>query len=96
VTRDLKETMLQAAASRYGSEHYRGILFLHSARRIAPALALVLVIGGAGWLLAPAFGVAGDHPTATGAVIVGGLLLVGLVALAVRRFRSPYRRRRFW
>jgi hypothetical protein len=95
MSEDLRKTMLHSAASRYGAEHYRAILFLHNARRIIPALALVVVVGALGWLLAPAAGWGADHPNVTGAVIVGGLILVGLITAVVRRVRSPYRRRRF-
>ncbi len=95
MSEDLRRTILHSAASRYGSEHYRGILFLHNARRVVPALGLVLVVGGLGWLVWPAVGAAEKHPDAAGALIVGGLALAVVIALVVRRVRSPYRRRRF-
>jgi hypothetical protein len=98
MAKDLRDTMLNAAASTYGSKHYRGILFMHGLRRFWPAvaaLAMVATVGAIGWALAPAAHAAGDHPKPVAAVIVVALVLITLAAIVLRRIRSPYRRRRF-
>jgi hypothetical protein len=99
VSRDLKETMLHAAASTYGSKHYRGVLAMHGLRKFAPVLwVLVLLAGvaGVGWLLlSPVARTASDNPTLVGGAIVGALIVAGLLFALVKHLRSPYRRRRF-
>lgn len=95
MSRDLKETMLQSAAATYGSKHYRGILAMHSLRRVWPVAILLPVLAGLGYLLLPAVDAAEKHPSLVGAAIVGALILLALITLVVRRVRSPYRRRRF-
>lgn len=95
MNKELRAKAVESAAARYGAEHYRGILFWQTFGRWWPAILALVVLGGIGWLLAPAVQVAESHPNLTGGAIVGVLLLVGLTTLVVRRIRSPYRRRRF-
>lgn len=87
----LKETMVRAAAARYGAEHYRGILAARYALKVAPVLLAVGVIVAAGWV----FTVSSPTGRWEGAAIVGGMLTVVLVLWLIIR-RSPYRRRRYW
>lgn len=94
----LKETMLQSAASTYGSKHYRGILALHHLRKAWPVVIGALMLAaaaGAGYLLLPVVEATEGHGEMAGAVLVGGLLLIALGTWGIRRARSPYRRRRF-
>lgn len=90
--------MLHAAASTYGSKHYRGILAMHSLRKAGPVL-LVLVafagLFGLGYLLLPAVDATVAHPGMAGGVVVLGLVLIAVGFWGVRRARSPYRRRHF-
>jgi hypothetical protein len=92
---DLRETAIRAAAARYGSEHYRGLLFWHSFRRFWPGL-LLLALGAAcvvvGWRVGPA---AGKHLVGLLPFALGALAVVAVTWLLIRRARSPYRRRRF-
>jgi uncharacterized membrane protein len=98
MAKDLRETMLQSAASTYGSKHYRGILAMHSLRKAWPVLVGILLLAaaaGAGYLMLPVVESTKGHGDAIGAVLVAGLFLIALGAWGVRRARSPYRRRRF-
>jgi hypothetical protein len=92
---DLRETMIQAAAARYGQEHYRALLFWRGMRKVWPLLLLVIGVGLAGWALKPAVHAASAHGAAALPWVGGGLVLAMAAFLAYRRLRSPYRRRRF-
>jgi hypothetical protein len=95
MNKELRAKAVESAAARYGAEHYRSILFWQTFGRWWPALLVLAVLAGLVWLLAPAVQAAGDHPNLTGGAVVGGLVLIGLAVLVVRRLRSPYRRRRY-
>lgn len=86
---NLRETMVQAAAARYGQQHYRGILFWHSFGRLWWLLPTIGAIGGTAWLVH-------SQPATSGVVVMVGLVALAVLAwLLVRWLRSPYRRRRF-
>lgn len=91
----LRETMVQAAAAKYGQEHYRGILFWRSTRKVWPFLLLVIGLGLAGWALKPAVHTVSTHGATALPWVGGGIVLAMAALLAYRRLRSPYRRRRF-
>lgn len=92
MTRDLKETMVEAAAAQYGRVHYRGILFWTSVGRYWWLLVLPTMVVGLWW--------AATHLTAPSNAGIGfgvaALAVIGLLYLGIRHLRSPYRRRRFW
>ena len=89
--KDLRDIAINSAASRYGSEHYRSILFWQTAKRAWPIVVIVGTVLGLWW--------AGTHLSPPGNAAIGfGVLALALLAglyLGVRHLRSPYRRRRF-
>ena len=91
MNKDLRGVATEAAAARYGAEHYRGILFWQTFRHVWPVLVLVGIVWGLWW-----FGTRLSTPS--GPVVgfgVAGLAVLAAVFLGVRRLRSPYRRRRY-
>jgi hypothetical protein len=94
MTDDLRETMIHAAAAKYGQEHYRGLLFLHGLRRVWPVLLVFAVVAVLFFAARPiARGMTG-HPDLP-LIAVGAVVVVAVAWLLIRRARSPYRRRRF-
>lgn len=89
--KDLRDIAIASAASRYGSEHYRGILLLVTVGRFWWLAIIPLTMGGLWW--------AATHLSAPSNASIGftvaGLAVLALLYLAFRRARSPYRRRRF-
>lgn len=95
----LRETMVQAAAAKYGQEHYRGILFLRwLSKAWGAVLAILFLLAIAAFIT---FWSGGNHPTAESTLgpiaglVLAALVILGILYLLVRRARSPYRRRRF-